>query len=310
MKRFSILIIGLLLSVGCAAKRDSALQQDAKVLTTATRSGELDAVLKDAMVHWEKRLNKADLVTSLALMDQAAASKTPGLSSEQRSEKIAEIYELQSRGYYFLADSHVRLEAQDDEKDEEMMAIFAKGLTSAEKAIALRAPEFSSKIALDENLWKTEVSKVDPKAHAAFYWYATNLGKWALLEGVATILARKDDIKATMDWIVSVNGEYFYGAPYRYFGTYHTKVRIGKGNPEESKMSYEKSKQIGPTNLATSVLMAKSYATLVGDRALFDKLLKEVIAADPKADPTIIPENTLEVKKAKRLLEQADDLFY
>lgn len=309
MKRISIFIICVFLGA-CAAKRDSALKQDAKVLTTATQDGDLESVLKEAMSHWEKRLNKADLLKSLELMDAAAASKTPGLSPEQRSEKIAEIFELQSRGYYFLADSHVRLEAQDDEKDEEMMAIFAKGLTSAEKAIALRAPAFSAKVATDENLWKTGVVNQDAKAVPAFYWYATNLGKWALLEGVATILARKDDIKATMDWIVSQDGNYFYGAPHRYFGTYHTKVPIGRGNPAESKTSYETSKQMGPTNLATSVLMAKSYATLTGDRALFEKLLKEVIATAPNVDPLITAENTLEVKKAKRLLEQADDLFY
>ncbi len=310
MKRFSILFICIFMGAGCAAKRDSALKQDATVLTTATQDGELEAVLKEAMTLWEKRLNKADLIKSLELMDVAAASKTPGLSPEARSEKIATIYELQSRGYYFLADSHIRLEAQDDEKDEEMMAVFAKGLTSAEKAIALRAPAFRAKVDTDENLWKTEIVNADPKAVPAFYWYATNLGKWALLEGVATILARKDDIKATMDWIISQNGDYFYGAPYRYFGTYHTKVPIGRGNPAESKVSYEKSKEIGATNLATSVLMAQSYATLIGDRALFEKLLNEVISADPNIDPKIVAENTLEIKKAKRLLEQADDLFY
>ncbi len=310
MKNFLVFIVCLFMVAGCAAKRDSALKQDAKVFTTATQDGDLESVLKEAMTHWDKRLKKAELIKAIELMDAAIASKTPDLSPEQRSEKIAEIYELQSRAYYFLADSHIRLEAQDDEKDDEMMAIFAKGLTSAEKAIALRAPDFSAKIASDQNLWQSEVVKADPKAIPAFYWYATNLGKWALLEGVATILARKDDIKSTMDWIVSTNGTYFYGAPHRYFGTYHTKVPIGRGNPTGSKTSYEKSIKIGPTNLATPVLMAQSYATLIGDRALFEKLLKEVIATAPDVDPALSAENTLEIKKAKRLLKQADDLFY
>ena len=67
---------------------------------------------------------------------------------------------------------------------------------------------------------------------------------------------------------------------------------------------------MGPNYLATRVLMAESYATLVGDRALFEQLLNEVIAANPDADAAIGAENRLEQQKAKRLLNKADDFFY
>ena len=56
--------------------------------------------------------------------------------------------------------------------------------------------------------------------------------------------------------------------------------------------------------------MAHSYAVLAGDRELFDKLLGEVVAADPGAAPEIAAENALEQQKAQRMLAQGDDFFY
>ncbi len=55
--------------------------------------------------------------------------------------------------------------------------------------------------------------------------------------------------------------------------------------------------------------MADVYATKKQDRALFEKLLKEVVAADATTDPEIIPEQELEKKKAEDLLKRAEDLF-
>jgi tetratricopeptide (TPR) repeat protein len=294
----------------CAAKRDSALK-DADKITEATEQGEFSQTLSEAQTHWEKRGNKNDLRKSIELMESAVKMPASDMSEEDRKAKIAETYERLSRAYYLMADSHIRLEATEEgEKDDEMMSVFEKGVTAAEKALAIRAPEFAKLVAEKPNKWQEAVVDCDTSAIPALYWYATNLGKWALLEGIATILARKDDIKVTMDWIMEQNDEFFYGAPYRYFGVYHTKVPIGGGAPPKSKAAFEKSLEIAPGYLATRVLMANSYAVLVGDRELFDELLNEVVNADPNAVPDIAPENRLEQQKAKRLLAKGDDLFY
>ena len=44
-------------------------------------------------------------------------------------------------------------------------------------------------------------------------------------------------------------------------------------------------------------------------KVLFQKLLDEVIAADPAIDPAIEPENRIEQKKATKLLAKIDELF-
>lgn len=294
----------------CAAKRESALK-DTEELTKATEQGEFTQTLAEAQAHFEKRLDKNELKMSIDLMERAVKMPASDMTPEQRTEKLAETYEMLARAYYVFGDSHVRLESKEEgDKDEAMMKVFEKGVTAAEKAIALRDPTFAKTVAEKPNKWAEAVAKANPKALPALYWYSTNLGKWALLEGIATILARKDDIKATMEWALENDPNFFYGAPYRYFGVYHTKVPIGGGDPPKSKEAFEKSLAIAPNYLATKVLMAESYAVLVGDREMFDKLLGEVVAADANAVPEIAPENLLEQQKAKGLLAKGDDLFY
>lgn len=304
------MLVGSFSLTACGgADRDSALVADQSKLTAATQEGDFDALMAEADAAWQQRLDKQQLLKAINTWEKAAQTATPNLSTEDRAAKLAEIHETLTRAYYFLADSHLRLEAKDDEMNDQIMATFEKGVTAAEKAIALRDPAFAAKVAADRSVWKDAVKSADPKALPALYWYSTNLGKWALLEGIATILSRKDDIKATMDWVMSKDATYFHGAPYRYFGAYHTKVPIGGGNPEASKQSFEKSIEIAPNYLATKVLMAEQYAVLVGDRDLYEKLLNEVLSA-ADADPSIAAENELEKRKAKRMLAAADDFFY
>ena len=42
---------------------------------------------------------------------------------------------------------------------------------------------------------------------------------------------------------------------------------------------------------------------------MYKKLLTEVVNSNPKADPKIIPENTIEQLKARKLLAKIDDNF-
>jgi hypothetical protein len=187
------------------------------------------------------------------------------------------------------------------------MTVYERGVTAAERALALRDPDFVSKINAGES-WQQHVTSARAEAVPALYWYATNLGKWALLEGIATILARKDDIKATMDFIIATQPDFFYGAAYRYFGVYWTKLPFGK-EPEESAKAFAASLEIAPHYFATHVLLADSLATLNNDRALFDKHLQLVLETPADVDPDLTPENTFEQEKARRLLNRGDRLF-
>ena len=56
------------------------------------------------------------------------------------------------------------------------------------------------------------------------------------------------------------------------------------------------------------VMYARHYARLIFDRALHDRLLNEVLEADPDVTGYALA-NTLAQKQAKELLESADDYF-
>jgi hypothetical protein len=81
------------------------------------------------------------------------------------------------------------------------------------------------------------------------------------------------------------------------------------GKPDEGKAWFDKALELsGGRNQMVRVLYAQFYARLVFDQALHDKLLNEVLAADPVA-PRLTLINTLAKKKAKILLESGKDYF-
>ena len=62
-----------------------------------------------------------------------------------------------------------------------------------------------------------------------------------------------------------------------------------------------------PKYLATKVLMAENYAAKIKDRALYDRLLDEVLAADPDALPEVAVEQRVEQEKARRMKAEKID---
>lgn len=81
------------------------------------------------------------------------------------------------------------------------------------------------------------------------------------------------------------------------------------GKPEEARQHFERALELsGGRDLSVKVDMARCYARLVFDRELHDKLLKEVLAADPQA-PGLTLTNTLAQRQARQLLESADQYF-
>jgi len=55
--------------------------------------------------------------------------------------------------------------------------------------------------------------------------------------------------------------------------------------------------------------MAQDYAIKAQDRALFDQQLQWVLSHDPESMPELAPENRCEQRKARELLENADEHF-
>ncbi|MFN3197932.1 MAG: TRAP transporter TatT component family protein [Bradymonadia bacterium] len=281
---------------GCGGRQE-LLTQD----INAVKKGDAQPLVDEAMGHWAKRGDKAELQKSIDAFKKAA----------DMDPTRADVQVMLARAYYSMSNLHLRWE--DDSKDAQK-ASFDKGVIAAETAIKLTSPEFAAKIKAGES-WNDAIPSVtSPKGLEAMYWYSSNLGKWMVMEGIATALKYKDRVSALMTHCKKLDEKFFYGGPHRYFGAYWAKVPFSS-DLNKSKMHFEKSIELAPEYLETKVYMAREWATRVdedegGGIEVFKKLLKEVVDADANAlSADLVPENQNAQRQAKGMIEDAEDFF-
>lgn len=289
-RRYGLLALMALTMAACGG-RTSGLKAEGG---PATKKGDASPLVTEGDTLWAERADRAKAEAAVKKWE-AAAAQDPTRADVQL--KLA-------YGYYFLANAHAKW---DEDPEDQMRALFLKGVETAERAIKLQSPEFAAKIKGGAS-WGEAVTSVPKEGIAGLYWYATNLGKWGLLDGITTILAHKDDIYKTMDHVRGLDENFFHGAAHRYFGVYWAKLPFGK-DLKKSRMHFEKSIELAPNYLETKVLFAEHWAARSDDEALFKKLLNEVIATPVNVDATLIPENQNAKRTAQRMLKNIDDFF-
>jgi len=100
------------------------------------------------------------------------------------------------------------------------------------------------------------------------------------------------------------------GTVYTYLGILNTLIppALG-GDPEKGRADFEQAIELSNgTDLSAKVEYANGYARLMYDRELHDRLLNEVLGADPNVPGQTLL-NVLAQRQAKSLLETADDYF-
>jgi hypothetical protein len=81
------------------------------------------------------------------------------------------------------------------------------------------------------------------------------------------------------------------------------------GKPEKGRAHFERAIELsGGRNLGAKVDFAEGYARLLYERELHDRLLNEVMEADP-VEPGNTLLNVLAQERAEELLASADDYF-
>ncbi len=303
-----VVLVGAALSVSaCATSRDSSLT-NADTLVKGSTQGDFQKALADADALWEGRIERAKLEQAISAWEAAVKISSDNISADERRLALAETYAKIARAQYFLADAHIRMgEGSEDAINEQMKMTFEKGVTAAEKSLAVYNPDIAKKMA-DGDI--EAVNKLDKGAVPSLYWYATNMGKWALLEGFGTILEHKDNIKAVMDFVEKESPLYFHGAPPRYFGAYYAKLPgFAGGDLDKSKSYFEQAMAADADWLSTPVLMAELHAVKSEDKAAFKQLLEQVLAYDLDKKPEYKPENEFEQRKARRMLDKMDSYF-
>ncbi len=117
-------------------------------------------------------------------------------------------------------------------------------------------------------------------------------------------------IEALLDRVVQLDPNHDRGQAYVYLGVLNSlRPEAVGGKPELGRSFFEKALEIsGGKNLYAKTLYAQFYARLVFNQELHDRLLNEVLAADPIA-PGFTLTNTLAQERARQLLESGKDYF-
>jgi hypothetical protein len=123
-------------------------------------------------------------------------------------------------------------------------------------------------------------------------------------------LAELPQIEALFNHYMDISGDEVNGAVYTYMGILLTlrPPALG-GEPERAREYFEKAIAITDgRDLSAKVEFARGYARLLYERELHDRLLNEVMAADPAHDGFTLS-NVLAKEQAAALLAEADDYF-
>jgi tetratricopeptide (TPR) repeat protein len=131
--------------------------------------------------------------------------------------------------------------------------------------------------------------------------------------------ARSDDYAALADLpklevaferVIAIAPEIDHGFAHVYQGVLLSQrpAALG-GEPEEARAHFERAIELsGGRNLMAKALFAENYARLVYDRELHDRLVTEVIEADPAAGDLTLS-NRLAQERAQQLRASADSFF-
>lgn len=281
-------IIILFLAISCASRKAGWESQTKTLELSATEKLSLVKKAKDL---WAKRADTESLKESLQSFEKIHQSQPDDL----------ETLTYLTRGYYFLADSHT-------DEIEKKKSLYEKAAAFGEKAMATNVA-FKNKMSSGKTV-EESLDTLTEKEVPAIYWSAASLGKWAKASGIAAALKYKTRIKAMIDRVEKLKGDYFFGAAQRYWGGFFAVApSFAGGDLKKSKVNFDKSIAIAPEYIGTKVLMAEVYWTKAGDKKQFEATLKEVLNSNFDNHPELGPENIWEKKKAKKLLDMKDELF-
>lgn len=285
-----------LLILSCSSTNDFRVNSDRS--GTKISFQDYEETIAEGLRLWKNRYRKSSLLKFIDKFESCA-----GASEDYDSQILSryKIYERLGRAYYLLGYNHQK----DLSKSKKS---WQKGASWSEKALYTNN-NFKEAVGKFGE-FTAALPKVQDHQVGALYWYLANIGMWSKNSGVSTTLKYIKLIKSMLKRISQTDPNYHYGGLDRYRGAYFAVLpSYAGGNIRKSRDHFIKSLRVGPEYLGTKVLYAMIYALKTKNKALFKKLLTEVVESPAVHDPDTRAENLLEKKKATILLKKINDLF-
>ena len=186
-----------------------------------------------------------------------------------------------------------------------------KALSYAFRAVCVQKPDACSLRSIRHQAFLDIIAEMGIKDVPVFYNLGEAWASWIQAHRDSLVaIAELSRVEAIMNRVVELNELYEDGSAHFYLGVFSTLLppALG-GRPEEGRRHFEQAIEIsGGRNLMVKVTFARQYARLIFDRKLHDRLLHEVLKADPNF-PGYTLINTLARQEAQELLDSADNYF-
>ena len=160
--------------------------------------------------------------------------------------------------------------------------------------------------AFDKNIRAMDVDDVP-----ALYTLGAAWGGWIMTHrDDLNAIAEISRVEAIMERVLVLDESYEEGGAHLYVGVIATLLppALG-GKPDKAREHFERAIEISEgRNLVAKVVYARQYARLMFDRELHDRLLREVVEADPNVEGFVLI-NHVAQQQARELLDGSDDYF-
>lgn len=167
----------------------------------------------------------------------------------------------------------------------------------------------SWELPFDEFQWV--IDSVQKKHVPALFAAGASWATWVQVNRADWIaVADKARVEAIMMKVTTLDEDYLDGAAFAYLGVLNSIIPAALGGkPEQGRKDFERAIELAQgKDLMTKVLLAKEYARMVFDRELHDRLLQEVVNADPNVSGRVLL-NSMAQAQARILLAESDEYF-
>lgn len=184
-----------------------------------------------------------------------------------------------------------------------------KALDYAGRGLCQTTPSICEKATEPFDQFKLAIDDVGDWDLQGLYLYATSWAGWIQARGDDwNAIANLAKAQAMLEHIVAIAPDYEQGRAQLYLGVIKSQIppTLG-GKPEIGRQHFEQAlNYTAGDDLTVKLEYARHYARLVFDKTLHDRLLNEVIEADP-IKPGLTLSNIMAQQQARQLLE--DDYF-
>jgi len=180
-------------------------------------------------------------------------------------------------------------------------------------ALQNKSKRFARAVDDDAATFKQSLESFSNDDVPLIFWTAN---AWGNLINVSiadpTVLVDLPKVNAMMEFVLRHDEGYFYGGAHLYFATILATIpkNLG-GKPDSAKVHFDKCFMLGQYKfLLPYVYMAKSYCVQVQNKELFQQLLTTVEETSLEVLPEQRLVNAIAKRKAKKLAERIDELFF